>query len=192
LIKKSKTKERNGMDMKKLLIVLGITLAILVSNTQTLAGGTSALKFFYLVKEFFPDKEHIAVLIDKNSLDAQMNSINRASAQMKVKVTIHPIENAFDIGKAIKKIDNGSALVIFDAPVFEDNKNKLYILSKAKEKQVAVFSSSQSYSESGAFMGCIAEGDATKLILNFKYSENLKSSYDDAFLEKIGISQVIS
>ena len=178
--------------MKKLLIVLGITLAILITNTQVVAGGTSALKFFYLVKEFFPDKEHVDVFIAKHELDAQLEAINRASVQMKVKVHVHPIENSIDIGSAIKKLNSGSALVIFDSDVFDDNKNKLYILSKAKEKQIAVFTASQSYSESGAFLGCIPDAGGSKLILNFKYSDTLKGSYDDAFLEKVGISQVIS
>ncbi len=178
--------------MSRNLITVFLILVLLTLSLPGTTAEVSALQLFYLVKQVFPAAEEVSVLIGKKDLDGALNGINRASAQFQLKVTVHDVSNAFDIGKAIKDIPDNAILVVFDSPVFEESKNKLYILSKSKDKQISIVTSSRSYIDSGALLGYINDGGEKKIILNLKHSEHLRSQFTDEFIQKVGIAEVIS
>ena len=105
-----------------------------------------------------------------------------------LKAKIYVIESTSAIGNAIKQINPNSLLVIFSSDILNQKSSILYILSKCKEKQILLLTSSLDYSEAGALLGLITdENQKTKLIVNLTHSENLRAKFSQELLQQQGI-----
>ena len=108
-----------------------------------------------------------------------------------MKAVIYEIDCTADIGKAAKKLTANSILVIYDDFIFENNKNKLYILSKCKEKKISLITSSMDYIQSGALPGYVEKDDKKSIILNVTYYNHLKAQFNIETIQKLGVTEVI-
>jgi len=172
-------------------LVICIMLTLTLSIPEGFCGDVSALQFYYLVKQVFPETQKVTVLITKSDLEKQLKKIERASIQCKVKTEIFDVENSIEIGKAFKRIKPNEILIIFDNELFLNKKNKMYIMSKSKEKQILIVTSSKDYVNSGALLGYITEDGKKKIVVNLKLSTNLKDKFTDELIQKVGIKKVI-
>ena len=177
-------------EVMKLKICSGVVVFILIFVIPAFAKITST-QYFYLVKQGFPDAGEISIFISKYDLAHEKEKIERATAQFQMKAVIYEIDCSADIGKATKKMAENSILVIYDDHIFENKKNKLYIISKCKEKKIALVTSSIDYIQSGALLGYVENGDKKSIILNVTYYDHLKSHFNSETIQKLGITEVI-
>ena len=176
----------------KQIVILAVVLNIILSSNSSQAGEISALQLLYLVKQAFPEKEQVEVFINKDEYKEKETNIKVASAQMKFKINVHLIEQATDIGQAFGKIADNSLLVIFTAEVFNKSSARLYVLSKCKDKQVAIITTSKEYSDSGALLCVYKDENAQlKVVLNLKKNEHLKDRFTEEVIQKAGIQEVV-
>ena len=169
-----------------------ILLVVLMSGFLYAGDEATPLQVLYCSTKIFPNAKQFAIFVESNQLDDYTTKIARATVQTKCKAQIFPIKNATDIGKYIKSLENGTHLIIFNSPVFEQSSSKLYILSKCKEKQIAVISTSEDYSNSGAVVGIYRGADGKlQTIVNLKHSKYLEAQFTDDFVAQAGITAVM-
>ena len=169
-----------------------IAFLIIGMNGSGLEKDANASQFFYMIKQLFPDINDVSVFLSEESLANQKTIMDRAAAQYKLKVKIFIIDTSIDVGKRIRELGENSVLVIFNSDVLMKKSTKLYILKNCKGKKIAIFTSSRDYSDLGALMGIIKNGNnSVDLVLNLKHNEHFKPKFTDAFIEKVGISEVI-
>ncbi len=176
--------------MRKLFIVS--FLLSLIIHVQLSAKEVTFLQYLYTIKQIFPDLTECSVLIDKSMVDAQKSKLERASAQMKVKVVVYPVKNNKDIGKSMKEVRDNSVLILFSSSLFENKSTKLFVLSKSKEKKIALVTSSKEYVDAGALIGLLPnEKNKTDLVVNLKHSQYLAAKFTEDFVKTAGIKTVI-
>lgn len=176
--------------MKKFWLVIVILLfshGLLLS-----AQNPTPLQIFFAIKKIFPEIGEISVFISKTDFEKQKIKIGRAAAQSQLRAKLFPIGNSADIGRNLKQLGDSSILVIFDSDIFRQNKNKIYILSKCKEKKIKLVTSSKEYSDSGALIGILAGNDGkTHIVLNLKHRPDLQPVFTDARIQQTGIAEII-
>ena len=175
------------MKIRKLLFVL---VGILVFTAPTLAK-VSSMQLLFLIKQAFPDVQEINVFINSTEMQDELATLTRAATQMQIKANVYEIANAANIGTGIQQIANNSILLVYDDEIFNNTKNKLYILSKCKEKQIAIVSSSNDFIQSGALLGYVDTDGSKKIVLNLTYYDHLKSKFTPDVIQQIGVNQVI-
>lgn len=163
---------------------------ILLSSIPAFAK-VSSMQLFYLVKQAFPEASEVNIFISKTNLADEKDKIARATVQFQLKALIYDIDNASDIGNGTKKLAENSILIVYDDEVFANKTNKLYILSKCKEKKISLVTSSMDYIQSGALLGYIEETSGKKIILNITHYDHLKDMFTSDVLQKIGVAEVI-
>ncbi|HPG39994.1 MAG TPA: hypothetical protein PLP19_09510 [bacterium] len=151
----------------------------------------SSMQLFFLVKQAFPEASEVNIFISKANLAEEKDKIARATVQFQLKALIYDVDNAADIGNGTKKISDNSILIVYDDEVFANKTNKLYILSKCKEKKISLITSSMDYIQSGALLGYIEENSAKKIILNITHYDYLKEKFTNDVVQKIGVAEVI-
>ncbi len=175
--------------MKQKFCLVGLVFMLLFGGR--LFAEVTTTQYFYLVKQPFPQASEISIFITKKKLASEKEKIDRATVQFQKKAVIYEIENSVDIGKAIKSVNENSILVIYDDAVFKNNTNKLYLLSKCKEKKISLFTSSLDYIESGALLGFVEKDNKQTIILNITNYDHLKSQFNMEKIQQLGISEVI-
>ncbi len=167
-----------------------ILLIFVVSNI--LAKDISSRQYFFTVKKIFPGTNNVNVFIQSSELEGMRDEIAFAATQAQLKVKIYSISDFKTIGASLRDLEKSSTLVIYPSAILTEKSSRLFILKKCKEKEIAVISSSQEYSDSGALLGILAkQGQKTKLVLNLKHSEFLSSVFTPDYAKQVGISEVI-
>ncbi len=174
----------------KIAKMIGVVAGILVFAMPSFAK-VSSMQLFYLVKQAFPEAQELNIFISKDNLAEEKDKISRATVQFGIKAIIYDINDASDIGNGTKKMDNNSVLVVYDDNIFENSKNKLYILSKCKEKQIAIVTSSMDYIQSGALLGYIEDANEKTIILNLTHYDYLKDKFTSETIQTLGVKEVI-
>jgi len=168
-----------------------ICLILLVISGQNFAGDVTVLQLFHIIKQVFPETKNIALLMTKEDMNAELTKVNRAAAMTQLKVKIHAVENSFDIGKEIKRIAAKSILVVGNSELFNEKKTKLYILSKCKEKEISLITSSRDYVESGALLGLVkSEEGKSEVMLNLKHYAFLRDKFTEEFKQEVNITEL--
>lgn len=175
--------------MRKVLfscIVCLIPMIIFGQNDPT------PLQMVYVIKKIFPEVQEITVFIDKNEVNTFKSKFNQAGVSKNLQIKMYPIDTAADIGNSIKNVPENSTLLIMNNEVLTNTKSRLYILSKSKEKNIKLVSSSQDYVDSGALIGIImTANNEIKIIVNIKHCPQFKSKFTSSFIEQAGIAAVI-
>ncbi len=177
--------------MRRYLVIL-LSLLPLCQTASLNAAEVTPLQLFYLVRQAFPEQQAVSVLITKNDFEKVEAKITRATAQMKLKATVHTVDSSADVGKALKKVPKSALLIIFDNAMFTSSKTKLYILSKCKDKRNLIVTSSKTFFDSGALL-CIYtdENKQMKIALNLQKNADLKAQFTEEVIQKIGIGEVV-
>ncbi len=177
--------------MKKVVIALCLTLAC-GSSSILFGKDVTPLQLFFLVKQAFPDKQELAILITKEQYEEQETKIKRATVQMKIKAIIHMVSGSKDVGRALQKVADNAIVVLFDSEALTKQATRLYVLSKCKEKRISLVTTSKPYGESGALL-CLYNDKADKLtiLLNLKKNLHEKGRFTDALVQKLGVSEVV-
>ena len=176
--------------MKK--FALAICLLFCGGSSLALAAEVTPLQLFFLVKQAFPEKTDVSVLITEEVYKSQEQKISRASAQMQLKVNIFIVAGPQDVGKALQKIQDEAVVIVFDGRSLVDQSTRLYVLSKCKDKQIALITTSPDYGESGALI-CLApdESEGLKITLNLKKNINQKDRFNEELVQKLGVTEVV-
>jgi hypothetical protein len=176
--------------MRKSTTIL-ICLILLFLSGKNFAGDVTFLQLFHIVKQVFPETQNIALLLAKEDLNTKMTKINRAAAMTQLKVKVHTVDNSFEIGKEIKRVKDKSILVVGNSELFNEKKTKLYILSKCKEKEISLITSSRDYVESGALLGLVKSDDGkSEVMLNLKHYAFLREKFTDEFKQEVNITEL--
>lgn len=177
--------------MKKVVVAVWLTM-LFGTSSFSFAKDVTPLQLFFLVKQAFPDKQELSILITKEQYKEQETKIKRATAQMKIKANVHMVSGSKDVGKALKKVVDNAIVVLFDSEALAKQATKLYVLSKCKEKGVALITTSKPYGDSGALL-CIYIDEADKLtiLLNIKKNLHQKDRFTEALVQKLGVSEVV-
>jgi hypothetical protein len=178
--------------MKHRIISIAIALMFVLQIGSAVAQDANAYQFFFTIKQFLPETKDLTVFISKEKLGEEKDKIERASAQNQMKPKIYVIESAFELGKIVTKLPSNSALLVYNSGVLMKKSTIMYVLSKCKDKNIAVVTSSREYSDLGALLGLIKD-DANKvnLVLNLKQNETFQSSFSDAVIEQAQFAEVI-
>ncbi len=173
--------------------ILASVVLVLCSYVVSFSGeNATALQVFFAIKKVFPETQNVSLLISQNLLDQENTKIARAATQTRLTVEIYAVRDAIDIGKKLKKIPENSILVIFASDALSSNSSRLYILSRCKEKNIEIVSTSEDYTNSGALLGILLnEQHKVELILNLKHSQVLASKFTKEFIQQTGINQII-
>lgn len=129
-------------------IVLTVLTSIMTS-LSIFAQDITSFQYMYIIKQVFPKTKEISIFISKDLLQTQQDLINRACAQQQFKAIIYEISNSGDIGRSLKQVGKNDVLLLFPSEVVSKKLNKLYILSKCKEKKISLVTSIPEYSDSG-------------------------------------------
>jgi ABC-type uncharacterized transport system substrate-binding protein len=154
------------------------------------AGGSEIppLTFFFVLNKVFPEVKEVSIFMTKEMLAENESKLNRASGTFNIKATIYVIESTASLGNAIKQISPNSVVMIFSGGIMNEKSSILYVLSKCKEKQIVLLTSSMEYSTAGALLGLVVdENQKTKLVVNLAHSENLRSKFSQESLLQQGI-----
>lgn len=175
--------------MKRIFAIL--CLAMLSIQPAWAKSSPTPLQMFFTIKKIFPSTAEISVFLSREQLESDQNKIARAAKQSQLKAVLYPIENAADIGKNLKKLEENSFLVLFDSDIIKQKSSKLYILSKCKEKNIFLVTSSRDYADSGALLNILPEGKRTTVVLNLRHYQDLSPKFTSNYIQETGISQVI-
>jgi ABC-type uncharacterized transport system substrate-binding protein len=168
-----------------------VCLAAMLLAVSLFADDIGPMQFFYVTKQLFPTHDKVAVFVSKSQFNELEEKIKLSAAQNNLKAHVFIVESTGDIGAALNTIESNSVLVLFESRMLLSNTTKLYILSKCKEKQIAIITSSKSYSDSGALVAVTKEAEKLSLILNLKQNEHLKTVLTQDVIAKIGFNEVI-
>lgn len=176
--------------MKNIRMAMGLLFLML---SVSMAGKTaSPLQVFFTMKQVFPELKEASIFISKEVFEAEKTKISRAALQTQIQAQVYPIESPKDISKHLRNMADESVLIVLAGGILDDKSSKLYILSKCKEKKIAIVTNSADYTESGATLGVVAGEDGKMApVLNLKHSPHLKAKLSQAMLQKAGIAQVI-
>ncbi len=156
------------------------------------ADKVSALQYFFIVKKVFPDISEVTIFINAADEPTERPKITKAAAQMQLKVKLFLIESQKDIGANIQNIPNDGVLIVYQSDVLMNATSRMFVLSKAKEKNISVVTSSREYSQNGALLGLVKGADnKLEVLLNLKHSQSLATRFTEAFNAEIGVKQTL-
>jgi len=175
--------------MKKITLII---LALVLSTQMCLANQPSPLQVFYSIKKILPEAKKVGVFIPEELFKAEETKIARASKQMGMEVKVYLIKDTKSIGKNMKNLKDIDILVVYNDPVMTAKSSMMFILSKCKDKEIPIISSSEDYSKAGALI-FLGRDDNNKIyyVLNLKHTAYLAAKFDDASIEKLGIAKLI-
>ncbi len=169
-----------------------LTFVLTLACTSLYAKDVTPLQIFFLVKQAFPQATEVSVLLTQDDYNTHETALKRATAQMKIKAKVHIVSGSQDVGLALQKVPEKSPVVVFDAPTLSNSSTKLYVLSKCKEKQIPLITTSEAYLASGALLGIFRdESDKVKITLNLQQNEHLKDTFTQDVIDKIGVKEVL-
>jgi len=175
--------------MRKLIFSI---LLIIVSQQFCQAGKVSWGQYFYAIRQIFPQIKNVSVIITEEAVSTQEKSITRAAAAFKLKIKLFPVADTREIGSEMKLMDEGSILIIFDDPLFMNKSSMIYILSKARDKNISVITCSEKYAEAGAFLTLIKDqSNKLRLVVNLKFQPEFAAKFTPELQKKLGISEIL-
>ncbi len=170
-----------------------LLLTILVGfSTQSIAKDATAAQFLYMIHKILPEAKTVSVFLSSDQLDKAKTKLARAGATFGVKVKIYLVDTQKNIGENLKAIADNSVLVVYDTPTLMKKSSRMFILSKCKEHNIAVVTSSADYSKSGAFLGLIVD-DKYKMkdfLVNLQNYSRFASKFTDEFKLALGVTKV--
>jgi len=150
------------------------------------------MQLLYTTRQVFPDCRELTIFVTADYYQKSKSKIARAVAQNHFKPHVFIIGRSSDIGNALGRIGKRTVLVVFDAKLLNKSNNRLYILSKCKNKRIAIVTSSKRYADSGATVGVYVEdGDQIKTVLNLKHSAYLKEKFTQELISRVGFEEII-
>jgi len=155
------------------------------------AQDASPAQFFYVVKKLLPDMSKLTIFMNPDNVEGLKGSINRAALQNHITVKIFPVSSAIELGKHIRQLPEASVLIVLSSSVLTQKSSAVYVLKKCIEKNIAVVSSSQAYSDLGAFLSLIKGPEGMNVVVNMKQYADLKSKVTQENLQLAGVTQVI-
>ena len=177
------------MKFKKLFLIS--LLLVILTNITVFSQDASPSQFFYVIKKLLPETKSVSIFMDPEIIDKERVSLNRAALQNQLKVKIYPIASPIELGKNIRQLSGGSVLVVYTSDVLTSKSSAAYVLKKCIEKNITVVSSSQLYSDLGAFLGLLrGEDNKLKIVVNFKQYANLQSNVTADRLQLVGAKLV--
>ncbi len=168
-------------------------LLILGAVTQGLAKDATAAQYLYIIKKVLPEVKTVSVFLSSDQVDKAKGKFARAGATFGFKVKIYLVDSQKNIGENLKNISNSSVLIVYDTPTLMKKSSRMFILSKCKEHNIAIITSSADYSASGAFLGVIVN-DKFKikdLLVNLQNYSRFASIFTDEFKLALGVTKVI-
>ena len=178
--------------MKKLLKIMMLLMIIISSANIAYSKEASPMQFLYMVKQIFPENSEIAVFMSKETVSTNEKSLQRAAAQTQTQPKLYVIENSSDIGKRLRELKKNTILILFESELMMKKNSMMYILSKCKENEILLVTSSQEYSDLGALLGLIYNKDnQLQVVINLKHNLQLKPKFSEEFIQVAGISKVI-
>ncbi len=176
--------------MKKTTLILVIFVFALVGNV--FAGQPTFLQYFFSIKKVLPDTKTVGVFLPESEFSAQKNKIAQASQRAGIKTKLFLINDMKSIGKNMQKLSGIDILLVYNTPLMMKKASRMFILSKCKDKNIPIITSSEKYSKSGALLGLLkGENGRSKIVLNLKHSPKLASVFTDDYVKKAGISERI-
>ncbi len=167
-------------------------LILLISIQFCLANTISWSQYFFAIKQIFPDIKNVSVLLSEEAVQSQKKAISHSAAPFNVKVKLFPVKDTREIGNQLKMIEDGGVLIVLDDPMFMNKSSMFYILSKAKDKNISVVSSSQQYAEAGAFLTLIKDSSKKlKVVVNLRFKPELASKFTPELQQKLGVAEVL-
>jgi len=169
-----------------------LILFLFAVSTQASAKDATAAQFLYMVNKILPEVKTVSVFLSSDQVDKAKTKLGRAGATFGLKVKIHLVDSQKDIGENLKSLSDNSVLLIFDTPMLMQKSSRMFIMSKCKERNIAVISSSADYSQSGAFLGLIVD-DKFKmkdLLVNLQNYSRFADKFTDEFKLAMGVTKV--
>lgn len=176
---------------RKIIITILLTAVVLSFASNVMAKEASPMQFLYVVKQIFPDNPEIAVFISEDVLAKEENALKRAAAQTQLQPKIYIIGNSADIGKRMRELKPNTILIMFESELLIKKNTMLYVLSKCKENELLLVTSSKEYTELGALLGLLYDEDQLQVVLNLKHNTQLKPKFSQEFVQVVGIHQII-
>ncbi|MCK5147490.1 hypothetical protein KAR48_12105 [bacterium] len=179
------------MIMNKRIIMFVAVMLLMVAVGTVVGDDANATQYLTMAKMAFQDAKEVIVFISEADLAKEKDIINRAALQNKLKVKIYLIANSIDVGKRMREIPSNSILVVYQSEVLRKKSTQLFILKKCKDKQIAVITSSNEYSELGALIGLVKTNGRFELVLNLKQNSWAATRFPTDVIERLGIGRVI-
>lgn len=152
----------------------------------------SYLQYFFTVKKILPETKTVGVFIDEATYSQKEVKIKRAATQSGVQVKVFLVTDRKSIGKFMKELQGVDVLLLSRNSVLDQKSSRIFILSRSKEMNIPVISSSQEYSKSGAFLYLYKdENHKTHMVVNLKQTPYLAHRFGDEEAKKMGISKLI-
>jgi len=178
--------------MKSKLMLSVILVSLIFGVLSLYAQEASPSQYFYVIKRLLPNVSEVSIFMAPELIEEKKLSINRAALQNKLTVKIFPIASAIELGKNIRQLKDGGVLIVYSSNVLLSKSSAVYVLKKCIEKNIAVVSSSQIYSDLGALLGLIrGEDNKLKVVLNLKKYASLQSQITQDKIQLAGVTQVI-
>jgi len=175
-----------------MLRILFVVLLLAMNSSYLKAGEPSFLQYFYSVKKVLPGTKTIGVFIDEGTYKNKETQIKRAAKQTNLQAKIYLITDTKSIGKYIKQLQDVDVLLVYTNPVLNQKSSRLFILSRTKSLNIPIVSSSEEYSNAGAFLYIFkGENQKTQLVVNLKQTPYLANRFGEEATKKMGISKLI-
>ncbi len=151
-----------------------ITLLALLSTPQAAGTSASPLQSLYMIKQLVPNARTVGVMWNKSVANTAslLPELNRASAEIGVKVVIEDVEQLKDISDEFRDlVQNYHIQVLWivenDDPL-GSSLSKGYLIKNATLSGVALFAPSTDWVSAGACAALMSEGGKAKLFVNQK------------------------
>ncbi|MCB0281020.1 MAG: hypothetical protein H6627_11680 [Calditrichae bacterium] len=173
--------------------LLFITVTVFCSASQLFAKNATAAQYLYMVNQIVPEKQNVAIFMAKDMVETEKVKLERAAATFKLNVTVYVIESARNIGESLKKIDDNTALVVYETPILQEKSSKMFIISKCKEKNIPVITPSEEYVKSGALVGIIVDDKfkMSQLLINLQNYAQFAPKFTEEFTLALGVTEII-
>lgn len=163
--------------LRKASTLIALTSSVLLSLLSTpKAAGTSAspLQSLYMIKQLVPNAQTVGVMWNKSAANTStlLPELNRASAEIGVKVVVEDAEQMKDISDEfrdlVQKYHVQVLWVIENDDPLGNSVSMEYLIKNATLNGVALFAPSTNWVSAGACAALMSEGGKAKLYINKK------------------------
>lgn len=174
-------------------LLLFITVTLFCSVSQLLAKNATAAQYLYMVNKIVPEKKNVAIFMSKEMVETEKVKLERAASTFDLSVTVYIIESPRNIGESLKKIDDSSALVVYETEILQEKSSKMFIISKCKEKNIPVITPSEEYVKAGALVGIIVDEKfkMSQLLINLQNYSQFAPKFTEEFTLALGVTELI-
>ncbi len=178
--------------MKQTWMLLFTLLSILlVSHPRFYANSANVtpLQQLYVMRELISDLHTVGILMNKNAVDGKtiLPRLQRASAQMGLKIVIAEIEKLSDIAKRFRNLTDNhqveAVLILGNDNIISSEISKKYLIKQTILNNIPLFAPAREWVSEGAFLHIYKEGNKTVLFVNKKTAEVLSVTIPEKYLE---------